>query len=98
MSTSIDVTTRIKISASGLPVLKPAPGRRLRAKKHDSTFTITGNKEGLLLLAHALMGLAMMPERPENRGYHVHLDDLYEINDEGIDFILACDEEQASSP
>ena len=89
------MTDPIQLSAEygdhGLPILSPTEGCRLVAKKQDKTFTISGNREGLLLLAKALIGLAGMDEREENRGYHVHVDDLYAINDDGIDFILHRD-------
>ncbi|WP_437716990.1 hypothetical protein WMF45_11605 [Sorangium sp. So ce448] len=88
----VDTVVRIEYNESGLPVLIPTPGCRLTAAKHGNSFTIKGNREGLLLLARSLIGLAQMPENEANRGYHIHLDDLYEINDQGVDVLVALDE------
>ena len=75
----------------GLPYVKPEPGARLLADQDGRTFTIRGNAEGLLLLARSLVALAEMKTTPENEGYHIHLDELFDINSEGIEFILRRD-------
>ena len=73
----------------GLPIIRAEVGTKLLAQKHGNTFTIKGNRQGLLFLAHCLASLAKMPESPGTEGYHIHLDDLFSLNDQGIDFILA---------
>jgi hypothetical protein len=86
-------TVEIEYGSNGLPYVESVIGAKLRAAKHGNTYTIYGNSEGLLFLAHNLIALAKMKKQPEMEGYHIHLDDLFELNDEGIDFILrALDE------
>ncbi len=46
---------------------------------------IIGNKTGLRLMAKCLLGMA---ETERADGYHVHIDDLYNINEEGKEFII----------
>lgn len=75
----------------GIPYVEPIPEAKLRAEKHGNTYTISGNAEGLLFLAHNLVALAKMKTKPETKGYHIHIDDLYKINDENVDFILRKD-------
>lgn len=82
----------LRYGKQGIPYVEQIPGAKLRAEKHGNTYTIRGNSEGLLFLAHSLVALAKMENQPETEGYHIHLDDLYEINNENIDFILRKDE------
>jgi hypothetical protein len=79
----------LKYGKYGLPIVRAEAGTKLLAQKHGNTFTIKGNRQGLLLLAYSLASLANMPELPGTEGYHIHLDDLFSLNDEGIEFILA---------
>ena len=60
----------------------------------DSSFTthddgneleLTGNRAGLLLLAKAALGMA---ETIREDGFHIHLDDLYDINAEGKSILI----------
>lgn len=85
------VTESVTFNPSGTPRLPLVPGCRLSVAHHGRSFELHGNAEGLLLLARALIGVARMPAREENWGYHVHLDDLYDINNEGIEIIVAMD-------
>lgn len=78
----------LKYGNKGLPYIEPIPGAKICAEKHGNTYTIKGNAEGLIFLANTLVALAKMNNQPETEGYHIHIDDLYEINDENIDFIL----------
>ena len=91
--TEIKVT--IEYNANGLPVLTPTTDCYLTVEKHDGEFTIKGNRNGLMLLARGLIGLANMDTTgrgERNQGYHIHLDDLYEINDENVSIIIASDD------
>ena len=46
---------------------------------------LTGNRDGLLLLAKAALGMA---ETLREDGFHIHLDDLYAINTEKKTIII----------
>ena len=83
------ITFDLEYGEHGLPVIQPEAGTKLLAEKHGSVFTIKGNRQGLLFLARSLASLANLPEPDKHKGYHVHLDDLYSLNDQGIEFILA---------
>lgn len=48
---------------------------------------IEGNRDGLLLLAKALLGMAEYENSDD--GFHIHLDDLYEINNADKTFIIS---------
>lgn len=50
---------------------------------------IEGNQDGLLLLAKALLGMA---EYVNSDGYHIHLDDLYKINNADKTFTISKSE------
>ncbi len=56
-----------------------------RISEDGKTIEIDGNKNGLRLMAKALLGMA---ETERTDGYHVHIDDLYNINDEEKQFII----------
>jgi len=49
----------------------------------------TGNRAGLLLLAKAALGMA---ETARVDGFHIHLDDLYDINAEGKTILIQREE------
>ncbi|MFZ2448945.1 MAG: hypothetical protein WAW36_00295 [Methylovulum miyakonense] len=85
------ITLDIEYGKHGLPLIQPDAKAKLLAQKHGNEFTIKGNKEGLLFLAKSLASLAYMPELLENEGYHLHLDDLYSLNNQGIEFVLAIE-------
>lgn len=55
----------------------------------SNTLHIEGNRDGLLLLAKALLGMA---EYENSDGYHIHLDDLYKINNADKTFIISKSE------
>lgn len=48
---------------------------------------IEGNQDGLLLLAKALLGMAEYENSDD--GFHIHLDDLYKINNTDKAFIIS---------
>lgn len=50
---------------------------------------LTGNRAGLLLLAKAALGMA---ETARVDGFHIHLDDLYDINAEGKTILIQREE------
>ena len=50
---------------------------------------LTGNRAGLLLLAKAALGMA---ETVREDGFHIHLDDLYDINAEGKTILIQREE------
>ncbi len=52
----------------------------------SNSVTIVGNKNGLRLMSKALLGMA---ETDRTDGYHIHIDDLYNINEENKEFIIA---------
>ncbi|MFV0540945.1 MAG: hypothetical protein ACK5MZ_06865 [Aestuariibaculum sp.] len=53
--------------------------------KNKRTIEIIGNKIGLKLMAKALLGIA---ETERDDDYHIHIDDLYKINEENKEFII----------
>ena len=83
------ITLDVEYGSHGLPILQAEAGARLTAQKHDNVFTIKGNEQGLLFLARSLVSLAKLQASPDHEGYHIHLDDLYALNDDKIEFILA---------
>lgn len=52
----------------------------------NNVLHIEGNKRGLKLLARALLGVS---EYPNDDGYHIHIDDLYDINNENKFFKIS---------
>lgn len=82
----------LEYGSSGLPFFEAIPEARLQAKASQNEFTISGNKNGLLFLAHQLIGLANMENQLQHKDYHIHLDDLYSLNNNGVHFSLRLDE------
>lgn len=61
----------------GFPILERLGNPNISFRLEDSNeLIIEGNKDGLRLLAKALLGMA---EYENNDGYHIHLDRLYDI-------------------
>lgn len=76
----------IKYNNSDIPCVKRKNGVNLTFQiRNKNELEILGNKKGLKLLARALLGLA---ECGRKDGFHIHIDDLYEINDENKSFII----------
>lgn len=86
------VVIEIEHGRYGLPQIAPQPGARLRAVAHGRQVHISGNREGLLLLARSAVALAELEQSPEHAGFHIHLDDLYALNADGSELMLYRDE------
>ncbi len=72
-----------------LPIIKPTKNTHLTYDCNtDGSINIKGNKKGLLLLAQAALGMA---ECERLDGYHIHIDDLYEINSDDKSIIISKD-------
>ncbi len=65
--------------------LKPQSHLTFKLSKDNKCVQIIGNKKGLRLMAKALLGMA---ETERTDGFHIHIDDLYNINREGKKFII----------
>jgi hypothetical protein len=77
-----------ELGSGGLPYIPAISGALLTVEQHGKSFSIIGNREGLLFLAHNLIALAQISEQQVQEGYHIHLDDLFRLNDKGIELIL----------
>lgn len=84
---------KLAYGVNGLPRLRPTKGMHLSAGQYGNQTHIKGNRAGLLFLAEALVQLAQLDENIVAEGYHVHLDDLYQLNEANIEFILYRDVE-----
>lgn len=78
-------TINVQFNDNGLPVLPVQDKAKLTASMHEKQITIEGNVEGLRLLAKAAAGLAYSKSGPD---FHVHLDDLYKLNSDNIEFVI----------
>lgn len=68
----------------GFPILERLGNPNISFRLEDSNeLIIEGNKDGLRLLAKALLGMD-----ENNDGYHIHLDRLYDINEENKVFTI----------
>ena len=83
-------TLTIQLNDEQLPILPVEPEVHLSFTTHadGNELELTGNRAGLLLLAKAALGMA---ETIREDGFHIHLDDLYSINDEGKSIIICRD-------
>ena len=90
--------TTLEYGRFGLPYIETIPGAKLSVEKQGNTFIIRGNPKGLRFLAHNLVALAQMEAHPETEGYHIHLDDLDEVNNGHIDIILRIENDGVSAP
>ena len=80
------VKIEIEYNANGLPILERLGNPYLSFRLgNPNELYIEGNQDGLLLLAKALLGMA---EYENNDGYHIHLDRLYDINEENKVFTI----------
>lgn len=77
----------IEYNENGLPIIERLGKPNLSFKLvSPNELHIEGNQDGLLLLAKALLGMA---EYENSDGYHVHLDDLYKINNADKTFTIS---------
>lgn len=90
---NIQHVIEVKYGKYGVPYIEPIQNACLIVENKEKTYTIRGNAEGLMLLAKALVALARHSLNSATDGYHIHLDDLYELNDENIEIILYRDEQ-----
>lgn len=81
------VKIEIEYNKNGLPILERLgnPYLSFRLGSPNELY-IEGNQDGLLLLAKALLGMA---EYENSDGYHIHLDDLYKINNANKTFTIS---------
>lgn len=80
----------IEYNENGFPIIERLGKPNLSFNLGMSnTLHIEGNRDGLLLLAKALLGMA---EYENSDGYHIHLDDLYKINNADKTFIISKSE------
>ena len=84
-------TLTLQFNDEQLPTLQVESAANLtfRTCGDGNELVLTGNKEGLLLLAKAALGMA---ETHRRDGFHIHLDDLYDINDEGKCILIRKEE------
>lgn len=77
----------IEYNENGLPIIERLGKPNLSFKLvSPNELHIEGNQDGLLLLAKALLGMA---EYENSDGYHIHLDDLYKINNTNKTFTIS---------
>lgn len=77
----------IEYNENGLPIIERLGKPNLSFKLvSPNELHIEGNQDGLLLLAKALLGMA---EYENSDGYHIHLDDLYKINNADKTFTIS---------
>ena len=84
-------TLTIQLNDEQLPSLPVEPEAHLSFTTHanGNELELTGNRAGLLLLARAALGMA---ETIREDGFHIHLDDLYDINAEGKSILIRKEE------
>ena len=84
-------TLTIQLNDEQLPILPVEPEVHLFFTIHanGNELELTGNRAGLLLLAKAALGMA---ETIREDGYHIHLDDLYDINAGGKSILIRKEE------
>lgn len=76
----------VEFGEFGLPFIEPKKNTDLNYRiLADGTLSIEGNKNGLRLLAPSLLGLA---ECSIDDGYHIHLDDLDDLNEDGNSIVI----------
>lgn len=69
----------IEYNEYGIPILEKSGNPNLSFRSgNPNELYIEGNRDALILLAKALLGLA---ECEVDYGFHIHLDELYGLND-----------------
>ena len=80
----------IEYNEMGFPIIeklgKPKLSFRMSLENPNELY-IEGNQDGLLPLAKALLGMAEYENCDD--GFHIHLDDLYEISNADKTFIIS---------
>ncbi|WP_285815478.1 hypothetical protein [Phocaeicola sartorii] len=81
------VKIEIEYNEYGCPIIEPEgqPNLSFRLDSPNELY-IEGNQDGLRLLAKALLGMA---EYDGNESYHIHLDELYKINNANKTFTIS---------
>ena len=78
----------IEYNEMGFPIIEKLGKPKLSfSLENPNELHIEGNQDGLLLLAKALLGMAQYENCDD--GFHIHLDDLYEINNADKTFIIS---------
>ena len=92
-------TLTIQLNDEQLPIFPVEPEAHLSFTTHTdgNELELTGNRAGLLLLAKATLGMA---ETLRGDGFHIHLADLYGINneEESAESLLTAIRQRAALP
>ena len=76
----------VRYNKHDIPYIKLAKRAHLTFNiNNNEQIEIIGNDIGLKLLSRALLGMSGICK---TNGYHEHIDDLYEINNENKSFII----------
>lgn len=82
------VKIEIEYNENGLPILERLGNPYLSFRLgNPNELYIDGNQDGLLLLAKALLGMAEYENCDDS--FHIHLDDLYKINNADKTFTIS---------
>ena len=78
----------VRYNEEGIPYITPKSGCYLsfQISPIGGEIEILGNEIGLQLLARSILGIAKMEE--VDMTYHIHLDELYSLNEEGKSFVI----------
>lgn len=80
----------VSYSNNGIPYIKKQKDAYITFKLNNKNeVVIIGNRIGLRLLAKSALGLAEMDNESD---YHIHIDDLYNINEEGKSFVICSND------
>jgi len=78
----------IEYNEKGFPIIERFGTPNLSFNlENPNELHIEGNQDGLLLLAKALLGMAEYENSDD--GFHIHLDDLYKINNADKTFTIS---------
>lgn len=85
-------TLTIQLNDEQLPILPAEQDAHLTfaIRADGNELELMGNRAGMLLLAKAALGMAGILRED---GFHIHLDDLYGINDEGKTIMIRKEKE-----
>ena len=76
----------VKYNDFDIPYIKIKKNAHLTYDIQKNGIEIIGNRIGLKLLAKALLGIA---ESERNDGFHIHIDDIYNINEDNKNFTIS---------
>jgi len=79
---------RVRFGKNGYPYVRSSPGAFLTGDMQGKEVKVCGNKKGLLLLARHLTALAHASRTDIRKGFHIHIDDLFISNNDGVSFTL----------